>query len=180
MNFRNFTCTQASEYCKRTVNNFRTGFLCIVSKRIGKLKCTTKFTYLHSSKKETQLSKVHFFGDWVYNPIKLATYSWCIFECPIEMPSKMFFQLGDPYFWPMTLIFNPNVCVFPTDPDGKIQVCTSVHLTRIVKRADRETVTHSRDRDNLSKLLHLPLECNKMIWLPLQSHNKDQPVMNPR
>ncbi len=42
------------------------GFLHIVSKTIGKLKCTTKFTYLHSSQKETQLSTVRFFWDRVY------------------------------------------------------------------------------------------------------------------
>ena len=35
------------------------GFLHIVMKSIGKLKCTTKLTYLHSSQKETQLSTEH-------------------------------------------------------------------------------------------------------------------------
>ena len=45
-------------------------FLQIVTKSIGKMKYTTKFIYLHSSEKETQLSTVRFFWDWVYvNPI---------------------------------------------------------------------------------------------------------------
>ena len=37
VNFRCFTGTQTSEYCKRTANNFETGFLHIVTKRIGKI-----------------------------------------------------------------------------------------------------------------------------------------------
>ena len=45
---------------------FWNGFLNIVSKSIGKMKYSTKFIYLHSSAKETQLSTVHFFWDWVY------------------------------------------------------------------------------------------------------------------
>ena len=44
---------------------FERGFLHIVTKSIDKLKCTTKFIYLHSSAKETQLSTVRFFWDWV-------------------------------------------------------------------------------------------------------------------
>ncbi len=42
-------------------------FLHIVTKNIGKMKCTTKI-YLHSSQKETQLSMLHFFWNWVYSP----------------------------------------------------------------------------------------------------------------
>ncbi len=37
------------------------------TKSWGDLKYITKFIYLHSSAKETQLSTVHFFWDWVYS-----------------------------------------------------------------------------------------------------------------
>ena len=42
------------------------GLLHIVTKSIDKMKYTTRFIYLHSSPKETQLSTVRFFLDWVY------------------------------------------------------------------------------------------------------------------
>ena len=42
------------------------GLLHIVTKRIAKMKYATKFIYLHSSAKDTQLSMVRFFWDWVY------------------------------------------------------------------------------------------------------------------
>ncbi len=40
---------------------FEQVFLHIVTKSIGKMKYTTKFIYLHSSQKETQLSMLRFF-----------------------------------------------------------------------------------------------------------------------
>ncbi len=66
MNFRSFTGTQTSEYCKRIVNNFETSFLHIITKSIGKMNYTTKFIYLHSSQKEMQLSMLRFFWRRVY------------------------------------------------------------------------------------------------------------------
>ncbi len=37
----------------------------VVTKSLGKMKYTTKFIYLHSFAKDTQLSTVRFFWDWV-------------------------------------------------------------------------------------------------------------------
>ncbi len=66
----------------RNLKQVATGFLHIVSKRIGKLKCTTKFTYLHSFQKETQLSTVRFFWDWVYDDVIRSYWNismiWCM------------------------------------------------------------------------------------------------------
>ncbi len=42
------------------------GFLHFVINSTGKVKCTSKFIYLHSSQKETHLATVRFFWDWVY------------------------------------------------------------------------------------------------------------------
>ncbi len=61
-----FKIQKKRPFCKRTMNNFGTGFLHIVTKSIGKMKYTTKFIYPHSSQKETQLSMLRFFWRRVY------------------------------------------------------------------------------------------------------------------
>ncbi len=66
-------------------------FLHVVTNSTGKMKCTSKLIYLHSSQKETQLPTVRFFRNWVYYAaLSLWLWTWTHLGWHIEVSTFNF------------------------------------------------------------------------------------------
>ncbi len=121
-----------------------------------------KFIYLHSSAKETQLSTVLFFWDWVYNPQQLDTMC-----CLLSTISTLAVKLS------MSAIFYPWVTV-PTYGS------TWVVLWLLFCRSAPATFPNKRFRESLvvrlySEIDHLHLSSEAQCvshLLPLKKYSK--------